>query len=83
MSILTVEKIQKVVEDRRGHHQTRVDGASDNSAQWIPSTVVEPIMERVEALVREELSRPVVEVRIEFVDHDLVPEDGEEPHGKC
>jgi hypothetical protein len=42
-----------------------------------------PVMEVVEAFLREELGGPVVEVRIEFMDDAFEPQDREQTCRKC
>lgn len=38
------------MQESRGHHEARVDGASDDTTEGVPRPVVEPIVEVVEAL---------------------------------
>lgn len=64
-----VEPVQNVIESRRCDHETWIDRAADDTAEWVPGAVIEPVMERVETLFREIFRRAVVEVRIELVDH--------------
>lgn len=47
---------------------------SNNPSQGIPSTVIEPVVEVVEALLGQELCSAVVEVRIKLVDDGLKPQ---------
>ena len=56
-----VEEVEDVVDGGRSHHQTRVYRASDDSTQRVPSAIVEPIVEFVKALLRQETSRPCKE----------------------
>ena len=57
-----------MVDDASGYHESRVDGASDDPTEWVPGTVIEPVVERVEAFIWEILGGAVVEVGIELVD---------------
>lgn len=41
---------------------TWVNGTSDDSAQWIPSPVIKPVVELVESFLCEETGGAVVEV---------------------
>ena len=41
---------------------TRVNGPSDDPTQWIPGTVVKPVMKLVETLFGEETSRTEIEI---------------------
>lgn len=61
---------------------TWIDGAPYDPTQGVPGPVVEPVVEVVEALLGQEPRRAVVEVRIELVDHALVPQHREQPHAE-
>ena len=50
---------------------TWINGPSDDTAQWVPGTVVKPVVEVVETLLCQETGGAVVEVGIELVDHTL------------
>ncbi len=71
-----IEEIQDVKYCRGGDHQTRVNGATDDSTQWIPGSVVKPVVEGVKTMVGQEFGGAVVEIGVEFVDHGLETEDG-------
>jgi hypothetical protein len=62
-----------MVDGASGHHEAGIDGATYNSAQRIPGPIVEPVVEGVEALLRQVLGGPVVEIGIELVNHGLEP----------
>ena len=67
-----MEKVEDVVDDGGGDHEAGVDCPTDNSTQRIPRPLIKPIMELVEALIRQELGCTVVEVWIKFVDHHFI-----------
>ena len=50
---------------------TRINGATNDTAKWIPGTIIKPVVEVVESLLRKEASRSIVEVRIELVNNTL------------
>ena len=52
---------------------TWIDGASDNTSERIPGPVIKPVVEGVEALLRQVLGGSIVEVRIELMNHRLEP----------
>lgn len=41
---------------------TRIDGASDDSAEWVPCTIIEPVVKLVKALLGQETSGAVIEI---------------------
>lgn len=41
---------------------TRIDGASDDSAEWVPRTIIEPVVKLVKALLGQETSGAVIEI---------------------
>lgn len=43
---------------------TWINGASNNSAQWIPSSVIEPVMKLIEPFFCQETGSAVVEVSV-------------------
>ena len=57
---------------------TWVDGSPNDAAQRVPGAVVKPVVKVVEALLGQEASRAVVEVRIKLVDHALKPQHREQ-----
>ncbi len=59
-------------------HAYWVDGATNNSTQRIPRSVVKPIPKVIEALLGQELRDAVVEVWIKLVYHAFVLYDREE-----
>lgn len=77
------EKPNGPVKEGSCDHETRVKSAADDTAQWIPTLRIKPVPELVESLLGEEEGDPVIEVRIEFVDHALVPQHAEEPRDEC
>lgn len=76
------EEPQAPVQHGGGDHEARVEGAADNAAERVPALAVEPVPELVEPLLGQEQGGPVVEVRVELVDHGLVAEDAEEAGGE-
>ena len=77
-----VEEVERVIEDCWGDHEARVNCAADDASERIPDTIVEPVVERVEAFVGQKLGRSIVEVRVKFVDDRLVAEHREQACGK-
>lgn len=73
-----VQQVHRPVEHRGREHEAGVDGAADGAAQGVPAAVIEPVQELQEALVRQVLRGPEVEVRVELVDHGLVAHDREQ-----
>ena len=71
-----MKKVQKMVEDSWSDHKTGVDGTPNNTAQGVPCSVVKPIVKFVKSFFRQEFCSSVVEVRIEFMDHNFIPENG-------
>jgi len=59
-------------------HAYWVDGATNNSTQRIPCSIVKPIPKVIEALLGQELRDAVVEVWIKLVYHAFVLDDREE-----
>lgn len=59
-------------------HAYWVDGATNNSTQRIPCSIVKPIPKVIEALLGQELRDAVVEVWIKLVYHAFVLYDREE-----
>ena len=43
----------------------------------VPATLIEPVPELAEALLRQVLRRPKVKIWVEFVDHALISDDSE------
>ena len=74
--------VEKMIEESRGDHETRIDGTADDATKRVPGAVVEPVVEIVEALSGEVLSGAVVEVGIEFVNDRLVAQHREEASRK-
>ena len=66
-----------MVNDGRSDHQPRIDGATNDPSQRIPSSVVEPIVKLVKSFVGQKFGCTVIEVRIELVNHHLIPEHRE------
>lgn len=52
---------------------------ANNTTQRVPCPVVEPVVEVVEALLSQVPGGPVVEVRVELVDHALEAQHREQP----
>lgn len=50
-----------MVDDTAGDHETRVQGATSDTAQRMPSSVVEPVPKLVESIRNEILGRSEVE----------------------
>ena len=63
---------QAMIDRRWGDHQSRVDRSTNDTSQRVPGSVIEPIVERVEPFVRQELRRTIVEVRIELMNHRFI-----------
>ena len=61
---------------------TRVDGPPNDPAERVPCSVIEPVVEAVEALLGQELGRSEVEVRIKLVNDTLKPQHSEQPGGE-
>ena len=62
-----METVEKVVDDTGSDHETRVDGATNNTTQWVPSSVIKPVVKVVETLLCQVFSCAVVEVGIKLV----------------
>lgn len=77
-----VEPVEDVKERSGRDHETGIDGAADDTAERVPGSVVEPVVERVEALFGEELGGAVVEIRIELVDDRLIAQHRKETSRK-
>lgn len=58
---MDVQERKHVVDATRRDHQTGVHGAADNTTEWVPGTLVEPIQEVVESMLYHVRSGPVVE----------------------
>ena len=78
-----MKEVQDVVENGGRDHQTRIDGATNDPSQRIPSSVVEPIVKLVKSFISQKFGCAVVEVGIKLVNHHLIPEHREKPYGKC
>lgn len=61
-----------------GDHEPRVQSTTGDSSQRVPSSVVEPIEELVEAVCDEVFGGSEVEPWVEFMDDTLEPDDGEQ-----
>eukprot|EP01139_Manchomonas_bermudensis_P019207 Amastigsp_a676506_166.p2 type:complete len:286 gc:universal Amastigsp_a676506_166:884-27(-) len=79
-----VEEVQDLERRRGGHHEAGVDRPADDTAERIPRSRIEPVVEVVEPVLDKVLRRAVVEVGIELVDDALVAQNGKETcgHGK-
>ena len=60
-----VEQTKDVVDAARCDHQTRVHCATNNSAQWVPGSLVKPIEEIIETMFDHIGCRSVVEPEME------------------
>lgn len=78
-----VEQPHQTIEYGRCDHQAGINRAADDPSQRIPGSVIEPIVEVVESLFGQEARRPVIEVRIEFVDDAFESEHREQTSGEC
>ena len=77
-----MQEVENVIEERWGDHETGIDGTTDDSSQWIPSSIVEPIVKAVEAFFGQIFCGSIVKIRIEFVNHGLVSQNGEQSRGE-
>jgi hypothetical protein len=68
-----VQIVQHAVDGGSSGHQARVNGATDDTAQWVPCTVIKPIQKVVETFRGEVLRGPVVEPGVELVNHLQTP----------
>ena len=68
-----------MVDDTGSDHKSRVDGSTNNSAKWIPCSVIKPVVEIVEALFCQVLGCTIVEVRIKLMDDRFKPENRKKP----
>ncbi len=75
--------LQEVEEESSGPHETGVDGTTHETAERVPSHVVEPVVEVVEAFLGEIFRAAEVEPRVELVNHTLVSNHGKETNAKC
>ncbi len=41
---------------------TRIDGSSDDPAQWIPCSVIKPVVELIKTFLSQKLGSTIVEV---------------------
>ena len=78
-----VQVVQHMVEWCRCDHQTRVDGATNDTAQRVPGTVIKPVVKLIEPFLRKEPGGSIVEVGIELVNNTLKSQHREETAGKC
>lgn len=72
------EKPKGPVNESGGDHEARVESPTNDPPQRIPTLVVEPVPELIEAVPSQELSDSVIEVGVKLVDHALVAQDAEE-----
>ena len=56
-----------MVDGSTGHHQTRVEGSSSDSTEWMPSPVIEPIPKVVESMLDEVFRCAEVEPRVDYI----------------
>lgn len=56
-----VERMQYPVDATGRDHEARINGATNNTAQWIPGPVVEPIQEIVKATLHHISGRSIIE----------------------
>lgn len=66
------------VNEGSGDHETRIQGSTDDPAEWIPALGIEPVPKFVKALLSQILSNSVIEVGIKLVDHALVTKHTEQ-----
>ena len=62
---------------------TWIDGATNDTTQGIPGTVIEPVMEVVESFLHKEASCPIVEVGIKLMDNTFKAQHGEQSSREC
>ena len=55
------------------YHEAGVDGAPDDAPQGIPGAVIEPVVEIVEAFLRQILGGAVVEVGVKLMNDRFKP----------
>lgn len=55
-----VDRVQGPVNDGRGCHEARVDRPTNDTTQWVPSPIVEPVQEIIESLGRKVFRRAKV-----------------------
>ena len=65
-----------MIDTASGHHEARIDGATNNPAQRVPGSVIKPVVEWIEPVVRQVFGRPVVEVRVKLMDNRFKPKLG-------
>mmetsp|Transcript_7267 Transcript_7267/g.21792 ORF Transcript_7267/g.21792 Transcript_7267/m.21792 type:complete len:496 (+) Transcript_7267:1567-3054(+) len=73
---------EEPVDPSRGQRESGVYRSAHHSAQRVPRPVIEEVPEGVHALLARQLRHPVIEVRVELVDHGLVFDDTEQPDRK-
>lgn len=62
---------------------TRIDGATNNSAQRVPCHIIKPVVEGIEPLLNQILGSSVVKVGVKLVNDAFIPQHREETRGKC
>ena len=55
------------------YHEARIDGSTNDPAQRVPGSVIKPVVKRIEPVIRQVFGRPVVEIRIKFMDNRFKP----------
>ena len=68
-----VDAVEKVVDDAGGDHETGVDGSSNDTTQRIPGTIIKPVVEIVETILRQIFGCAIVEVWIKLMNNRFKP----------
>lgn len=57
--------------------------ATNNTSQWVPSSIIKPVVKVVKTLFSQKTCGSVVEVRIKFVNDTLKTQHRKKTCGKC
>lgn len=57
---------------------TRIDSAPNDPAQWVPCSVIKPVVEAVETFLSQVFGGPEIKVRIKLVNDALEPQHGKQ-----
>ncbi|KAK8636540.1 hypothetical protein V6N13_124285 [Hibiscus sabdariffa] len=71
------KEMEDAVSESSGHHEAKVKGVVDDSAQWVPTFVVEPVPEIIKSILGKVKSGTVIEVGVEFMYHRFITKEGE------
>jgi len=73
-----IDSIEDVIEEAGSDHEARIDGTTDDPTQGVPSSIVEPIVKVIEAVLGEVFCSAIIEIWIKFMDDRLESKNREE-----